>query len=102
MRLQVIDRDQRRAVHQRDRLGGRQSDDDAADQSRAGRRRDAAKLRIADAGLCHGGRDDAVEQVHMGARGDLGHHAAVRRMFLDLRVDDVGQNAAGTVVATVR
>ena len=38
----------------------------------------------------------------MGARGDFRHHAAERRMVLDLRVHDVGQNAAGTVVGAVR
>ena len=55
--------------------------------------------RVADAGLLHGRVDDAVEQVDMGARGDLRHHAAERRVILDLRVDDVRQDAAGTVLA---
>jgi hypothetical protein len=35
----------------------------------------------------------------MGARGDLRNHAAVRCVILDLRVDDVGQNPAGAVLA---
>jgi hypothetical protein len=33
MRFQMIDRDQRLVVHQRDRLGHGQADDDAADQA---------------------------------------------------------------------
>ncbi len=76
MRFEMIDRDKRRAMHQRDRLRRRQPDDDAADQARAGRGRDAAERRIADPGLLHRRFDDAVEQVDMGARGDLRHHAA--------------------------
>ena len=98
MRFEMIDRDKRRAMHQCDRLRRRQPDDDAADQARAGRGRDAAERRIADPRLFHRRFDDAVEQVDMGARGDLRHHAAVRRVVLDLRVDDIGQNAAGTVL----
>ena len=41
MRFQMIDRDQRLLADQRDRLGGGQADDDAADQSRPGGRGDA-------------------------------------------------------------
>ena len=38
--------------------------------------------------------DDAVERLDMGARGDLRHHAAERRMLGDLRQHDVGQDLA--------
>ena len=40
MRLEMIDRDQRRAVHERDRLGGGEPDDHPADQAGSGGRRD--------------------------------------------------------------
>ena len=46
----------------------------------------------ADAGIGERRLDDAVERLDMGARGDLGHDAAERRMLLDLAEHDVGQD----------
>ena len=43
MRFQVVDRDQRLVADERDRLGGGQADDDAADQAGAGRGGDAVE-----------------------------------------------------------
>ena len=94
MRLEMVDRDQRRVVHHRDRLGGGQADDDAADQAGPGGGGDRRQLRIADAGLLHGAVDDAVEHVDMGARRDLRHHAAEAGMLLGLRAHDIGQDPA--------
>jgi hypothetical protein len=84
MRLKMVDGDQRRIVHHRDCLGGGQPDDDAADQAGAGRRCHRRKLRIGDAGILHGAVDDPVEQVDMGARGDLRHHAAEAGVLVGL------------------
>ena len=53
--LEMIDRDQRRIVHHRDRFRGGQPDDDPADQARARGGGDAGQLRKADAGLFHRG-----------------------------------------------
>ncbi len=92
MRLQMIDRDQRRVVHQRDGFRRGETDDDAADQSGTGRRGDAAEVAESDAGFFHRGADNPVEHVDMGARSDLGHDAAERRMLVNLRAHDVGQN----------
>ena len=44
MRFQMIDRDQRLVLHQRDGLGGGQADDDAADQPGAGGGGDAVEV----------------------------------------------------------
>ena len=93
MRLEMVDGDQRRTVHQRDRLGGGQADDDAADQAGPRGGGNGGQLLKTDAGFGHGAADDAVEQIDMGARRDLRYHAAERRMIRGLRVHDVGQDA---------
>ena len=80
MALEVVDREQRQAVHRGDRLGGDEADDQAADQARAGAGRDAGELAKAQPGLGHDPGDQPVEDLDMGARGDLGHDAAERRM----------------------
>ena len=51
VRLQVVDRHQRQAVHQRDRLGRRDADQQAADQAGPGRHRHRIEARQADAGM---------------------------------------------------
>ena len=78
MRLEMVDRHQRLAADQRDRLGGGQADDHAADQAGPGRGGDAVDRRERLAGVRHRLADDAVERLDMGARGDLRHHAAKR------------------------
>ena len=45
----------------------------------------------------HGRGNNAIEQIHMRAGGDFRHHAAERRVILDLRMHDVRQDAAGPV-----
>ena len=79
MGLEVVDRHQRLVVDQRDRLGGGQADDHAADQAGPGGGGDAVDVVEGLAGLGHRLGDDAVERLDMGARGDLRHHAAERR-----------------------
>ena len=59
-------------------------------------------MREADAGLVHGAPDDAVEQFDMGARRDLRHHAAERRVVGGLRMHDIGQDPARAVLAGAR
>ena len=97
MRFEMIDRDQRLVVHERDRFRGGQPDDDAADQARACGCGDAVELRKIDAGLVHGSFDQHVEHFDMGARGDFRHHAAERRVFVDLGAHDVGENPPAAV-----
>ena len=50
------------------------------------------KLGKANARLFHRAANDTVEQIDMGARRDLRHHAAEGGVFLGLRADDIGQN----------
>ncbi len=97
MRLEMVDGDQRLLAHQGDRLGGGQSDDHAADQPGTGRGRDAVEVVEAAAGLAHRAADQEVEDLHMGARRDLRHHAAEGRVVGDLREHDVRQDLAAPV-----
>jgi len=76
--LQMIDRDQRHLPDQRDRLGGGEADDHAADQPGAGGGRDAVDRIEAAASLRHGVDDDVVERLDMGTGGDLRDHARHR------------------------
>ncbi len=94
VRLEMIDRDQRLLGDQRDRLGGGEPDDDAADQPGPGGDRDAVELAERQPGIVHRLGDDHVERLDMGARRDLRHHAAEGRVLVDLRQHDIGQNLA--------
>ena len=95
--LEMIDRDQRRIVHHRNRLRRGEADDHAADQAGPGGGGHRRQLRKADVGFLHRLPDDAVEQVDMGARRDLRHHAAETGVFRGLRAHDIGQNPAAAV-----
>ncbi len=94
----MVDRDQWLAVHERDRLGHGQADDDAADQARPGGRGDAVEGGERNPRLVHRLGDDGIECLDMGAGGDFRYYAAELGMFADLRKDDVGQDAALSVV----
>ena len=100
MRLQMIDRDQRQLVHERQSLGGRDADQQAADQPRPGRHRHSVKLVQADTRLAHSLGNDLVEALHVRPRGNLRHHAAVAAVLLPLRAHDVGQDAPAPVRGT--
>ena len=94
MCFQVIDRKQRLMVGQRDRLRGGQADDQAADQARAGSGGDAVQIAKRHLRFSHRLADDVIERLHMGACGDFRHHAAERRMLVDLGQHHIGQNRA--------
>ena len=99
VRFQVIDRNQRQLVHQRHRFGGRDPDQQAANQSRPGRHRHASKVGERHTGLAQSPCYDLVETLHMRAGGDLRHHAAIAAVLFPLRPHDVGQDAPAAVGA---
>jgi hypothetical protein len=101
MRFEVIDRHQRLAVDERDRLGGGQPDNDAADQAGTGRGRHAVDPVERGAGVGHGLADDAVERFHVGTRRDFGNHAAKDGMVAVLRQHHVGQDLARPLAAAL-
>ena len=48
-------------------------------------------------GFAHGARDQPIEDLDMGARGDLRHDAAKRRVPLELAEQRLGQHPAPAV-----
>ncbi len=98
MRLQMIDRDQRCAVDQSDRLGGGQAHDDAADQARSGGRGDAVERGEIALRFRHRLRDQQVQHLDMGTGCNFRHHATERGMFVGLRQHDVRQNPPSPVL----
>ncbi len=101
MSLQVVNGDQGLFMDECDRLGGDQADDDPADQPRPGRGRHPIEGAEVAAGLRHGGRDDEIERLHMGARCDFRNHPAECRMFGDLRQHHIGENRGAAVVVAL-
>ena len=93
----MIDRNQRRIVHHRDCLGRGEADDHAADQAGPGGSGHRRQLRKAGVSVLHRLADDTVQQVDMGARRDLRHHAAETGVLCGLRAHDIGQNPAAAV-----
>ena len=86
----MIDRHQRLFVDQRDRLGGGQAHNDAADQPRPRRRCDPVDGFECSPGIRHRLADDVIERLDVRARRDLRHDAAEGGMFIDLREHDIG------------
>ena len=97
VRLEMVDREEGHAEPERDRLPRRHADDQPADQPGPRRGRDAADRLEADPRLGHGLLDRHVEEIDMGACGDLGHDAAEGRMQVELRPHHVGQHFAAPV-----
>ncbi len=76
MALQMIDRDQRLVVGERDGLGRGQADDDAADQAGPGGGGDAIERFERHVRFGHRLGDNGIERLDMGPCRDLRHHAA--------------------------
>ena len=94
VRLEVIDCNQRSLADHRNGLCRRQAHDQAANQARPRGDGDPVQGGKRQARIRHGPGDDHVEGLDVGARGDLRHHAAERRMLVDLREHDVGEDSA--------
>lgn len=97
--FKVVDGDERLAGGIGDGLAGHQADQHAADQAGAGGGGDGVEVGEADAGVVEGGADEAVHDLDVGAGGDFRHDTAESGVFLDLREDAVGQDAAAPVGA---
>ena len=84
------------------RLGSGDADDEPADQARSCRRGDAVDLLPAEARLGERLGDETIEQLNMGARRDLGHHAAELGMQRKLRPHQIGENSTPLPLASRR
>ena len=100
MTFEMIDREQRLVVRQRDGFCRGQADDDAANQSRTCRRSNPIERLERNLRLAHRFGDNAIERFDVGAGGDLGDDATEFGVLTDLRPHDIGQNAPAAVVAT--
>ena len=97
MRLKVVDGDEGLAARQRHALARHQPDEHAADEARTRRGRHAVQVPGRDFGPLERAGDEQVDDLDMGARRNLGHDAAERRMRGDLAHHLVGQNFACAV-----
>ena len=82
---------------ERDGLAHGDADDQAADQAGPGGRGDRVDRVEAEPRLGERLADGRVEQLDMGARGDLRHHAAIGRMQVELRAHHARQDRAAAV-----
>ena len=94
VRLEMVHGDEREPARQGDGLGRGDADDQPADQARACGRGDAIDLLQAEASLGERLGDQTIEQLDMGARRDLRHHAAELGMQRKLRAHQIGKDDA--------
>ena len=95
--FQVVDRDQRLAARQRQRLGGDQPHHHAANQARPGGGRDGVDIVQGEARIGQRPLDQRGKLFGMRARGDLRHHAAIGAVLVLLRGDALGENVAARI-----
>ena len=84
MGLEVIDGDERLFVNERDGLGGGEPDHEPADEAGAGGGGNGCQVRKTNARIRERPGDEPIEDLDMGAGGDLGHDTAKGAMGLDL------------------
>ena len=89
---EVVHADQRLAVAHRQSLREREADQQRRNQSGALRHRDRADLLHGHARLAQSALHHRIQRHQVFARRQFGNHAAVDRMFGDLRRDATGQN----------
>ncbi len=90
--LQMVHRHQRQAAGQGDRLARRKAHHHPAHQARPGGGGDSVQVREARASVGHGLADDGLDDLDVGAGGDLRHHPAIGGVGLDLARHHRGQH----------
>ena len=94
--VQMVDRRERQAPPPRQRLGGRDADEQRADEPGAGRDRDEPDVVERRIRLGERLADDRADELEMAARRDLGHDAAEARVQRGLRRDDARADLANS------
>ena len=94
VRLEMIDGDEGAPKAERDRLPGCHPDDETADEAGAGRSRHRVDRAEVESGLGKRLADRRIEKLDMGARGNLGHDAAIGGMEVELRAHHARQDLA--------
>ena len=94
VRLEMVHGDEGQPARERDGLPRGDADDQPADQPRPSGCGDAVDLVEAETGFGHRLGDENIEQLDMGARGDLRHDAAELGMQRKLRAHHIGEDDA--------
>jgi len=97
MAFEMVDRDQRLARGQRQRLAGDQPDHHPADQTRPGGGGDRIDRVEPEARVRQRRFDQGREMLDMSPRGDFRHHPAIRRMRRLLASEAMREDAAVAV-----
>ena len=92
--VQVVDGHEREPARPGERLRRREADEQRADQARPARDGDGLDVVEGGAALLERLGEHRADELEVPARGDLGHDAAVARVQLGLRGDDVGAHLA--------
>ena len=90
--LYMMDSDQRDPCRKAQSLGGRDADEQGAHQTGTVGHGDGIHFLQLSAGLLQGLADDLRHALGVLSGGDLGHHAAVERVDVDLGGDHVGED----------
>ena len=96
--LEVVDGDERLPERQGQGLAGRQAHHDATHKPGACRGRDPVEMFELHSGPVQRPLDQAIDDLDMGARGDLRHDAAEGRVVGDLAHDFVRQDFAAALL----
>ena len=97
MAFQMVDGIERLAHRPSDRLARHQPDDEPTDQPRPACRSDRIDILQRAPGTQKRFGNQAVQRLHMGARRDLRHHAAIGAVLLELAQHDFTENLALSV-----
>ena len=99
MTLKMIDRKERLAGRQRQRLSGHHADHDAANQAWAGRRCNGVEVGQSKTALAQRPFDHRISNVSMRPGRDFGHDTAIRGVLLDLAVHGLREDIHATISA---
>src|SRR6516162_6141095 len=96
VRLEMVYRNEGQIARDCDGLAGGDTDDETADQAWARRRANPVYRLPVDASRGQTFGDEEIEELYMGTRGNLRHHAAELGMERELGADQIGQDGAFT------
>ena len=99
MAADMMHRDERLVHRERERLAEVCADEQRTDQSRRAGRSDCIHLMLIHLRVRKRLLGHADNRLHVAARGDLGHDAAVKRVRRDLRVDNIFRPSSMTAAA---
>ena len=96
--FEMVHRDQRLVMRERDGLAGQKPDHDAADEAGAGGGGDAVEIGEFQFCVAHGGGDRAVEAFNVSAGGNFGNYPFVGRVLRGLAKHDIGEDVRAAPV----